>query len=299
MSVLVVGTVALDSVKTPYGSCSEVLGGSATFASLSARFFSPVNLVAVVGEDFPKKHVQFLKKKGIDIAGLQVDRGETFRWEGEYGWDFSDANTLATYLNVLARFNPKLPAHYKKTPHVFLANIDPEIQMNVLNQMQNPRFVACDTMNFWIDNKKAQLLKVLKKLDLLLVNESEGRQLTGERNILKVGRAIEKLGPKKIIIKKGEHGAVLFNGKSISSIPGFLLEEVYDPTGAGDSYAGAAIGYLSTCKTIGSSHFKNAAIYGNIMATFTIEDFSVKKIASVTKPIFNKRLNLFKKYSSL
>ncbi|MFC1576249.1 PfkB family carbohydrate kinase [Candidatus Omnitrophota bacterium] len=296
MSVLVVGTVAFDTIKTPFGKYERVMGGSASYFSVSASFFEPsVRLVAVVGKDFPQKYVKVLKQKGIDTRGLEVADGKTFFWEGEYGWDFSNPRTIATHLNVLADFDPKVPKEYKNTEHVFLANVDPDIQLKVLKQVKNPRLVACDTMNYWIESKRKSLLKLLKKVDIFLLNEPEARQLTGETSLVKAAKAIFKLGPKKIVLKKGEHGCLLFSGGSIFSIPAYLLESVFDPTGAGDTFAGGFMGYLASCKTLNEKALRRAVVYGSVMATFTVEDFSLKRLASIKKRDITRRFKKFRK----
>ncbi len=293
--ILVVGSVALDTIKTPYSRCEEVLGGSATFFSFSARLFSRVNLVAVVGRDFPAKYLKLFRDKGIGIKGLETADGETFRWEGEYEWDFNSAKTVATHLNVFSDFNPKLPAEYKHSKYVFLANIDPEIQEKVLRQVVNPKLVACDTMNLWIENKKKQLIKFLKNVDILFLNDGEARQLSGENNLLKAAKAIFKFGPKRIIIKKGEHGAMLFSKDSVFCVPAFLLEEVYDPTGAGDTFAGGVMGYLASHDSLSDTAIRRALVNGNIMATFAVEDFGPWRLVGLTKTEVAQRLKAFKR----
>jgi sugar/nucleoside kinase (ribokinase family) len=295
MSILVVGSVALDAIKTPHSRCEEVLGGSATFFSFSARLFSQVNLVAVVGRDFPAKYVKLFKDKGVGIKGLEVADGETFRWVGEYDWDFNTAKTIATHLNVFSDFNPKLPPEYKNSKYVFLANIDPEIQERVLRQVKNPKLVACDTMNHWIEGKRKQLTRFLKNVDILFLNDAEARQLSEENNLLRAAKAIFKFGPKRIIIKKGEHGAMLFSKNSVFCVPAFLLEEVYDPTGAGDTFAGGVMGYLAKQKSINEDAIRRAIVYGNIMATFAVEDFGPWRLVNLGKPEVEKRLKEFKK----
>lgn len=297
MSILVVGSVALDTIKTPLGRCRDVLGGSATYFSVSASFFEPhVNLVAVVGSDFPSKYVNFLKRKGIGLRGLAVENGRTFRWEGEYGWDFSDPRTIATHLNVFSDFDPAIPQEYKNSEYVFLANIDPGIQEGVLRQIRRPKLIVCDTMNYWIENKKKQLVKLLKKVDIFLLNESEARELTGEASLIKAAKEVLRFGPKKVIIKKGEHGALLFSGKSIFTAPAYLLESVFDPTGAGDTFAGGVVGYLASCKKLNQSSLRKAVIYGTVMATFAVEDFSLGRLGSISKGDIAGR---FKKFRAL
>ncbi len=298
MSVLVVGSIALDTITTPFGKAEDVLGGSATYSSISANVFSPVRLVAVVGRDFPKKHFTLLKDKGIDLEGLQKECGKTFRWEGEYSWDFSNPKTIATHLNVFAEFNPKIPIVYRKSKYVFLANIDPQIQEKVLNQVGKPKLVACDTMNYWIESKRKSLLRLLKRVDIFLLNESEAKELTQEANLIKAGKEVLKFGPQIVIVKKGEHGVVLFSKKHIFVTPAYLMESVYDPTGAGDTFAGGFIGYLAKCKKYNQQVLREAVVYGNIMATFAVEDFSLKRLKTVTMPDVRKRLKEFKQFTS-
>ncbi len=295
MSILIVGSLALDSVKTPLGKRKEVLGGSATYAAVSASLYSPVNLVGVVGKDFPKKYIKMLEKKNIDLQGLEVQKGKTFRWKGEYTWNFNDAKTLSTELNVFAKFKPHIPESYRDSKYVFLANIDPALQEEVLEQVKKPKLVFCDTMNHWIASKRKQLLKTLKKVDILLLNDAEARQLTGEVNMIKVARAMRKLGPKTVVIKLGEHGALLFTGKHVFCLPGFLLESVVDPTGAGDTFAGGFIGYLAKTKKLNQKVLREAVVHGSIMATFTVEDFSLNKLYKARKNSVNKRLKEFKR----
>jgi len=299
MSILVVGTVALDTVKTPFGKKKDILGGSATFFSLAARLFSPVNLVAVVGRDFPEKHIRFLKEKGIDLSGLAVEKGKTFRWEGEYGWDFSNPRTLATHLNVLSGFNPQIPEKYKKSDYVFLANIDPRIQMKALREMRKPRVVACDTMNFWIENRRKALLELLKRIDIFFLNESEARQLTGEPNLVRAARGIRKMGPSRIIVKKGEHGSILFSDHSVFCTPAYLLESIFDPTGAGDTFAGGVMGYLATRKKPGRLALREAVVYGNIMATFAVEGFGPGRVGKISRRDISRRFRQFRRITSL
>ena len=295
MSILVVGTVALDTIKTPFGKCREILGGSATYFSVSARFFTPVNLVAVIGTDFPRKHTDFLKKIGIGTEGLMREKGKTFRWEGEYSWDFSNPRTIATHLNVLSGFNPRIPKEYKKSPYVFLANVDPDIQRKVLQKLGRPKLVACDTMNYWIDNKKKSLMKLLKDVDIFFLNEAEAKQLTGEASLVKAAKVIRTFGPKRIIIKKGEHGSLLFSEGSIFSTPAYLMESIFDPTGAGDTFAGGVMGYLASCKAVNQTSLRKAIVYGSVMATFAVEDFSLRRLGAIGKRDINRRFKNFRK----
>ncbi|UCG35765.1 MAG: sugar kinase [Candidatus Omnitrophota bacterium] len=297
MSVLITGTVALDTITSPVGKCHQALGGSASYASVSASFFTPVNLVATVGKDFPKAHIQLFKRKGIDTQGLTIKKGKTFHWEGEYGWDFSDARTLATHINVLSQFNTTLPKDYTKSKYVFLANIDPQMQATVLKQVSSPRFVICDTMNYWISNARKHLVRLLKKIDMSLLNESEARQLSGQTNIMKAAKALLKLGPKILVIKKGEHGAIMFTNNRVICVPGFLLEDISDPTGAGDTFGGALVGYLASRSGNNLANLKSAVVYGKIMATFAVEDFSLRRLISLRKSDISKRFNEFRKFS--
>ncbi len=298
MSVLVVGSVALDTITTPFGKAKDILGGSATFSAVSASVFTPVDLVAVVGRDFPKKYINLFKNKGIDLTGLKKEKGKTFRWEGEYGWDFSNPKTIATDLNVFGKFDPIIPKAYRKNKIVFLANIDPEIQEKVLNQVDKPKIVACDTMNYWIETKRNQLLKLLKRVDICLVNEAEAKELVGETNLVKAGKKILKLGPPIVIIKKGEHGVLMFSQKHIFATPAYLLESVYDPTGAGDTFAGGFIGYLAKVKKYNQKSLREAVVCGSIMATFAVEDFSLRKLQKITAVDVRRRLNKFKKLTN-
>lgn len=289
MSILVVGSVALDSVQTPFGKVENALGGSATYFSVAAGFFAPVNLVAVVGEDFPERHIDFLKRRGIDLKGLKIKSGSTFRWKGKYGYDLSNPKTIYTHLNVFEKFSPKIPPEYERSDIVFLANIDPELQGYVMKQVKKPGLTACDTMNYWITNKKKALLKTLKKVDMFLLNEAEARELTGESNLLKAGKAILSFGPKKIIIKKGEHGVLLFSSHSVFSAPAYLLETINDPTGAGDTFAGGLLGYLRKSGRFSESEIRKGIIYGTIMASYAVEDFSVRKLGNISYSDMQKR----------
>jgi sugar/nucleoside kinase (ribokinase family) len=298
MSILIVGSVAFDTITTPFGSCKEVLGGSATYSSLSASFFSPVRLVAVVGEDFPHRYIELFKKHSIDTAGLKVEHGQTFRWIGEYSWDCNCAKTIATHLNVFSHFNPVIPKQYTGSDYVFLANIDPQIQEQVLMQVRRPKLVVCDTMNHWIANKKDQLVRFLKHVDIFLLNVAEARQLSGENNLVYAARTILKFGAQRVIIKKGEHGALLFGKNSVFCVPAFLLESVFDPTGAGDTFAGGLMGYLAGCGKITEANLRKAVVYGTVMATFAVEKFSVQRLLEIKKKDVQKRLKEFIKLTS-
>jgi sugar/nucleoside kinase (ribokinase family) len=294
MSLLVVGTVALDTVKTPFGKVDNALGGSATYFSTSASYFTDVRLVAVIGEDFPKEHIQFLKSKNIDISGLEVQKGETFRWNGEYGYDLNEARTLATHLNVLATFKPNIRDDYQNSDVVFLANVDPEIQLDVLRQVKRPKLVACDTMNYWIASKPDELLRTLKEVDLLTINEAEIRQLAGEASLVKAAKSVQAMGPKTIVVKQGSYGALMFNGHSVFSAPAYPLESVFDPTGAGDSFAGGFMGYLASTMNFSEESMRKAVIFGSVMASLNVESFSLDRLRSLDYKEIESRYREFK-----
>lgn len=295
MDILVVGTLAFDSIKTPFGEANDVLGGSATYFSVSASNFAEVGLVAVVGKDFPEEHIDMLKEKGIDIDGLVRSEGDTFRWKGQYGFDLNEAETLETHLNVLMDFDPKVPENFKDAKVVFLANIDPSLQAKVLDQVTGPKLVACDTMNFWIEGKKDELIEVLKRVDLFVINEGETRELAGEANLVKAAKKILSYGPKTLIVKRGEYGVLVFSEEGIFSAPAFPLEDVYDPTGAGDSFAGGLIGYLASSGDFSDENIRKAAVLGSVMASFNVESFSLDKIKEVTMGDIHSRFKEFQK----
>jgi len=295
MSILVVGSVAFDSVETPFGKAEEVLGGSATYFSTSASYFSDVRLVAVVGEDFPDEHITKLQGHGVDTAGLQKVPGKTFRWKGRYDYDLNQAHTLETHLNVFSTFKPEIPEDYKTSPFVFLANIDPELQLEVLKQVNKPKFVACDTMNFWIEGKPDALKKLLKHVDLFVINEGEAREFSGEASLVKAAKMILNEGPGVLIIKRGEYGALMFNGTSIFSAPAYPLENIFDPTGAGDSFAGGLMGYLANTGDVSEENLRKAIIFGSVMASFNVEAFSLDRLSSLGKDDIKARFSEFKK----
>lgn len=294
MSILVVGSVAFDSVETPFGKVDEVLGGSGTYFSTSASFFSDISLVAVVGEDFPSEHLEFLKQRNVDLEGVQVVPGKTFRWKGEYGYDLNEAKTLDTQLNVFEHFRPELPESYRDAEFVFLGNIDPELQLEVLSQVRNPKLVACDTMNFWISGKRESLVKTLAKVDILMINESEVRQLAAEANLIKAAQTILAMGPKTIVIKRGEYGALMFSEHTIFSAPAYPLEAVFDPTGAGDTFAGGFMGYLAANQNLSDASVRQAIIFGSVMASFTVEDFSLNRLKNLEYREIEERFRRFK-----
>jgi len=281
MSILVVGSVAFDSVETPFGQGDDVLGGSATYFSTAASFFDEVRLVAVVGDDFPSEHLEFLRSRNVDLSGLQVVPGKTFRWKGRYGYDLNEAQTLETHLNVFESFAPQLSPVHREADFVFLANIDPELQLQVLQQVDKPQLVACDTMNFWIEGKKDALLETLKRVDIFLINEGEARQLSGEPNLMKAAAKILAMGPETLVIKRGEYGVLMFREHSVFAAPAFPLESVFDPTGAGDTFAGGFMGYLASTKNLTEAGLRQAIVFGSVMASFNVEDFSLDRMRSL------------------
>jgi sugar/nucleoside kinase (ribokinase family) len=276
-SLLVVGSVGLDTVETRVGKRAEVLGGAASYFSVAASFLAPVRLTAVVGTDFPAAHTTLLEGHGVDLAGLERVPGRTFRWSGVYAPDFATRTTLDTQLNVFQDFQPKLPAAWKQSEYVFLANIDPVLQLSVLEQAQKPKFVACDTMNFWISGKRAELGRLLERVDMLLLNDEEARQLSGEANLPAAARAIRQMGPRSVVIKRGDAGALLFNDGGVFAAPAFPIENVVDPTGAGDSFGGGFMGWLARQGDTSPATIRTAMIMGSVLASFSVEDFSLDR----------------------
>ncbi|HJQ19162.1 MAG TPA: PfkB family carbohydrate kinase [Gemmatimonadaceae bacterium] len=282
MSLLVVGSVALDSVETPFGKAHEVLGGSATFFSASAcHLAASVQVVGVVGDDYPMEKLDALKRRGVDFAGVERAPGRSFRWRGRYRHDLNVAETLETHLGVFSNFSPKIPAQFRRAPFVFLGNIDPRLQLDVLTQVEKPKLVACDTMNFWIESRRPDLLKLLERVDAITLNDGEARQLTDCYNLVKAARWIMKRGPKLVIIKKGEHGAFMFTGDTVFFAPAYPLEEVFDPTGAGDSFAGGFMGYLARSGDVSEASLRRAVIYGSAMGSFAVEKFSIDRLLEI------------------
>ncbi|MEW5974668.1 MAG: PfkB family carbohydrate kinase [Acidobacteriota bacterium] len=294
MAILVVGSVAFDSVKTPFGKVDDVLGGSASYFSIAASFFSPVNLVAVVGEDFPAAHVELFKQFRIDTQGLTRTEGRTFRWAGEYGFSLNEARTLDTQLNVFENFRPEIPQRYSESPYVFLGNIDPVLQRDVLAQVSRPKIVACDTMNYWIQSKPDELKKTLALVDILIINDAEARMLTGQHSLVKAAREIRSWGPKTLVVKKGEYGVAMFLDGSVFSAPAYPLEDVFDPTGAGDTFAGGFVGYLAKADSLDEITLRKAIIYGSVMASFNVEAFSLERLKRLTAPEIQTRYRAFK-----
>lgn len=295
MSLLVVGSVAFDDLETPSGRRDNILGGSASYFSLSASHFNPVHVVAVVGEDFGPEHFQVFDGRPIDLTGLVRTQGKSFHWKGEYGVDLNEATTLDTQLNVFADFHPILPETHRHAPCLFLGNIDPVLQLDVVRQMAvRPRWIALDTMNFWINGARESLLAVLKEIDILLVNEAEARALTGERNLLRVYAKMKELGPSILVIKRGEYGVALFTPMGNFMAPAFQLEEVVDPTGAGDTFAGGFLGYLASTERLDFQTLKTAALVGTVMASFTVEKFGTSGLEGLADATRSSRLEAFR-----
>ncbi len=294
-SILVVGSVALDTVQTPFGEAKEALGGSATYFSVAASFFADVRVVAVVGEDFPEEHLAFLKSRSIDLEGLVRVAGRTFRWTGEYGFDLNEAKTLDTQLNVFASFEPQIPEAYKASDLVFLANIDPHLQLKVLGQVSSPRLVAADTMNYWIDGKPEALRDTLKLVDILLINDAETRQMADEPNLVRAAQKILSWGPSSLVIKRGEYGALMVRKGGWFAAPALPLDSVYDPTGAGDCFAGGFIGYLANTMNFEEANIRKAIVMGSVMASFNVEAFSLDRLRRLTYPEIEARYKAFKR----
>ncbi|MFN3907706.1 MAG: PfkB family carbohydrate kinase [Flavobacterium sp.] len=295
--LLIVGTVAFDAIETPFGKTDKILGGAATFIGLSASHFSlNAAIVSVVGEDFPKAYLQLLQQRNIDISGIEIVKGgKTFYWKGKYHNDLNSRDTLVTELNVLADFNPKVPVAYQDADVVMLGNLHPNIQISVLDQMtQKPKLVVLDTMNFWMDCALAELKEVMKRVDVITINDEEARQLSGEYSLVKAAKVIHEMGPKYVVIKKGEHGALLFHNQEVFFAPALPLEEVFDPTGAGDTFAGGFSGYLAQSGNISFNNMKNAIIQGSNLASFCVEKFGTERMENLSKEEVNQRLQQFK-----
>src|SRR3989442_10002044 len=290
MSVLIVGSTALDSIKTPKAENPRLLGGSASHAAVAASFFGPVQLVGVVGDDFPKKYVELYRRHRIDLAGLQMLAGKTFHWSGEYEANMNNRRTLLTELGVFETFTPTLPKAYQQTQFVLLANIAPALQHHVLNQMQRPRFVVADTMDLWLNIALPDLLKLLKRLDGFVLNDSEAHQLTKEDNVFAALKKIHKLGPRYVIIKKGSHGSILSSPRGFFICPAYPLHKVMDPTGAGDSFVGGMMGYLATARGSIEDNFRRAMIYGSVVASFCCEGFGLLRTARITRGQIDRRV---------
>ncbi len=293
VDLIVLGTVALDDIETPFGKVKDALGGSATYAAYAASFFAKPGIVSIIGEDFPEHHKKTLENKGICLKGIAKE-GKTFRWRGFYEFDMNEAKTLRTELNALESFKPELPKDYKDSKYIFLANLDPELQLEILNQLKKTELVVLDTMNFWIEHKKEALLRVIKKTNILLLNDGEARQLFKTTNLIKAANNALKLGPYAVIIKKGEHGALLFTKEKHFNAPGYPLENVKDPTGCGDSFGGALIGYLAKTKDHGERSIRKAIVYASAIASFNAEDFSLENLKKIKHSDIEKRFNELK-----
>ena len=293
--ILTVGSVAFDSVKTPFGEVSRVVAGAATYFSISASFFTDVRLVGVVGDDFVDEHLAVFAGRRIDLDGLQRVAGETFRWRGEYNFDLNSRETIYTHLNVFEKFRPQIPDSFRNSPFVFLANIHPSLQLDVLNQVEAPEFVALDTMNYWIAGAPDELRKVLKRVHILVINDSEARELSGEANLVKAARVIQAMGPKRVVIKRGEYGVLMTRDDGFFAVPGLPLEDVRDPTGAGDTFAGGFVGYLAAAPAITDEVVTQAIVAGSTMASFAVEDFGLDCLTGLTEPRVKRRFAEFKR----
>lgn len=301
MQIIVVGTVAFDSIETPFGSVDKILGGSAVYITLSARFFCRrVGLVAVVGGDFPDENIELLRSRDIDVSGLQVvEDGETFFWAGKYHYDLNERETLATHLNVLSGFEPVVPESFTEGSIVCLGNLDPSVQKSVLEQARGPRLAIMDTMNFWIDQTPDALRETLSLVDSLIINDSEARQLSGEPNLVRAASIIREMGPKKLVIKKGEHGALLFTDEGVFSAPAYPLEDIHDPTGAGDSFMGGLVGYLAARGDMSVESFKSAVVYGSAVASYCVERFGPERLLEISRADIERRVDDFRSISEI
>lgn len=295
MSLIVLGTVALDTVKTPFGIRRHILGGSAVHFAMSARLFTNVNLVAIVGTDFPQRYINFLHKKGIILASLIRTEGKTFKWKGEYKGDLNAAFTLSTEIGVLSTFKPYVSEEQRNIKHIFLANVDPDIQRHLLTHMRSPHLVGLDSMNYWIQHKRKALLRLLKEVNIYVANDQEARDLSQEFNLIKAAKRLSSLGPEIILVKKGEHGVLFYSHKFIFSLPAYPTDRVVDPTGAGDTFAGGFMGYLTKVKKINEVNLKKALVYGTIAASFSVEDFGLNKTSLMTTKDLETRLVRFRK----
>ena len=294
MSILCVGSVALDSVETPFGKAERVIGGSAVYFTAAASLFTPVRVVGVVGDDYPLERLDFLRDRGADLSGIEQGAGESFFWAGRYHFDLNTRDTLETKLGVFADFEPKIPDGFRDERFVFLGNIDPSLQHDVLDQVESPEVVACDTMNYWIEGNRDALLELLGRVRILMVNDEEVRQLAGEPNLLKAARWVQKRGPEIVVVKKGEHGAILFADDWVFFVPGYPLEEVFDPTGAGDSFAGGFMGYLASTGSITPDDLRRAMVYGSVLGSFAVEKFSVNRLIDLPFADIELRLMHFR-----
>lgn len=293
MSILVVGSIFFDDIETPHGKVTRALGGAATYFSVAASFFAPVQMVATVGEDFPRQEIEFFSERGIDVSGLEVRAGRTGAWAGRYHEDMNRRDTLDLQLNVFADFKPQLPASHRDSRYVFLANIDPRLQAMVLDQLRAPALVGCDTMNHWIAESRPELERLLSRVNLLVINDEEARLLSGEQNIVRAARRLLALGPKRVLVKRGEYGVIQFSPECVFAVPAFPLEEVFDPTGAGDTFAGGFMGQLARSGDTSEAGMRRAIVYGSVMASFVVEDFGLNRLRSITAEAVEQRYRQF------
>jgi sugar/nucleoside kinase (ribokinase family) len=293
MSLLVVGSIALDSIFTPFGETADALGGSAIYFSVAGSLLHPVKVVGVIGSDYPSQELERLAPRGIDWSGVEQAEGESFRWKGKYSYDLQSRETLETRLGVFAQFQPKLPPGFRAAEYLFLGNIDPELQLGVLGQIERPRLVVCDTMNYWIQGKKAALMDLLSRVDVLMVNDSEARELSGDWNIHRAGRWILRQGPRRVVIKQGEYGALLIEPRRTFYVPAFPLESVYDPTGAGDAFAGGFMAYLARTGELSEDNIRRAMVYGAAMGSYAVEQFGIRGFERITLADVEERVRAF------
>jgi sugar/nucleoside kinase (ribokinase family) len=293
VSILVVGSVFFDSIETPHGKIDRALGGAATYFSVAASFFAPVQMVAAVGEDFPQDAIDFLTQRGVDLSGLQIRPGLTGSWAGRYHEDMNQRDTLDLQLNVFSDFRPQLPASHRHAQYVFLANIDPRLQLMVLDQLSAPGLVGCDTMNHWITGSRSELEQLLTRVGILVINDEEARLLSGERNVVRAARRLLAMGPRRVLIKRGEYGVMQFSAESVFAVPAFPLEEVFDPTGAGDTFAGGFMGELARSGDTSEAGLRRAIVYGSVMASFVVEDFGMNRLRAVTPDEIERRYRQF------
>jgi sugar/nucleoside kinase (ribokinase family) len=298
MSLVIVGSVAFDTIRTPWGSRERIVGGSGTYCSLAASYFTRPRIVGVVGRDFPRKTLALLKSRGVDLEGLKVKAGKTFHWEGEYDKDPNRRTTVRTELNVFADFRPRVPEHYRGSRIVYLANLNPEHHDFILGQFRKPALLAMDTIRLWIETKREALLKELGRIDVFFANDEEARLITGEINLISAGKALVKLGPSLVLLKKGEHGALVFGGDFVFGVPAHPCEDVIDPTGAGDSFAGGFLGYLDKVRGLAPKEVRRAAVYGSVLASFAIEDFGIGRFLTLDRDLVEARFRQFRKLTT-
>ena len=297
MSVLVTGSIAIDNIKTPLEEHTNLLGGSASYAAIASSYRAPTGIVGIVGTDFPSEHLDTYKKHNLDLRGLERAEGKTFTWSGEYEWDMNNRRTLSVQLNVFEHFSPRLPEEYRHIPYILLGNIAPTLQMHVLGQLDSPRFIVADTMDLWISTARNDLLALLKKIDMLILNDSEARELTAQTSLIKAGSTIRALGPRYVAIKKGEHGCLLFGEEGFFTAPAYPLEDVHDPTGAGDTFAGGVISHIASIGRTDFETLKQAVVHGSVMASFTVEAFSIHRLTNLTQQDIAERHEQFRLFS--